>query len=403
MRRIGFIIKSLTEGGSERNTINLASFLNERGYIIDIICLKNLNSFKKEEQKKLKGFNIIYVTNLSYFPRILLPFLLFYILVRLYSILKKNKYDFLIAEILFFTYYLTSLFSKLLGIKTIFIVANTLSYIFKFVNISFLKIHFLLHKIVLMRADIVVCISKGVRKDLEGYFHFSKNRLMVLYDGIDIQHVRLLSHKKINSKFINILASANYIVSFGRLDERKNISSLLYVFKQILKTSPDLKLVIIGRGEEKEKLESLVTNLNIKNNIIFLGFLDNPYPYIKFAKAFIFTSHYEGFGLTIIEAMACGVPIISVDCPHGPREILEGDITNKSIPLSKPFEAKYGILTPQLNSKKNIKLMANQIINLLNNKEKIKYYRSMSLLRSKHFTLEKMGRKYDDIIKSFYT
>ncbi|HDR1501899.1 TPA: glycosyltransferase, partial [Pasteurella multocida] len=84
------------------------------------------------------------------------------------------------------------------------------------------------------------------------------------------------------------------------------------------------KLYIVGDGECREKLEKQIESLNLQEDCFLLGNKDNPYPLIKNAKLFLHTSLKEGLPTVILESMACGTPVISMDCPTGPKEILRG-------------------------------------------------------------------------------
>jgi glycosyltransferase involved in cell wall biosynthesis len=138
-------------------------------------------------------------------------------------------------------------------------------------------------------------------------------------------------------------------------------------------------------------------------DILFTGHQVNPFQFLKKAEVFVFTSIWEGFGNAIVEAMACGLPVVSADCPTGPREILR-DETNKN---------EYGILLPsfELNFNKKINYStslhehwAKKIIELLEDKNKMEFYKTQSLKRCKDFSIEESSQKWLEIIeqKQFY-
>ena len=102
----------------------------------------------------------------------------------------------------------------------------------------------------------------------------------------------------------------------------KDYPNIFRAFSLILQKEP-ARLVILGRGPEKEKLIQLADKLDLSKNIAFLGFQKNPYKYMKKASVFVLSSLQEGFGNVIIEAMACGTPVVSTNCPAGPDEIIE--------------------------------------------------------------------------------
>lgn len=116
------------------------------------------------------------------------------------------------------------------------------------------------------------------------------------------------------------------VLYVGRLvNEQKRIDLLLSAVSMLTRRPGmvPFRLLIVGSGMDLKKLEKQTTDLEISSIVQFLGEKENPFPYFKVARTFVLPSDFEGFGIVIIEAMACGVPVIATDCPSGPREILE--------------------------------------------------------------------------------
>jgi glycosyltransferase involved in cell wall biosynthesis len=120
-------------------------------------------------------------------------------------------------------------------------------------------------------------------------------------------------------------------VTAGRLTEQKDHATLLRALRVRLAHGP-ARLLILGEGPARAGLEALAAELGVAPHVAFLGFVANPLPYMRQAAAFVLSSRYEGFGLVLAEAMGCGAPVVSTDCPHGPSEILAG--------------GAFGVLTP---------------------------------------------------------
>jgi glycosyltransferase involved in cell wall biosynthesis len=120
-------------------------------------------------------------------------------------------------------------------------------------------------------------------------------------------------------------------VTAGRLVEMKDQRTLLRAFALHVREHPS-RLILLGSGPMLDELRNLAASLGIADDVAFAGFVRNPLPYMRAADAFVLSSRSEGFGNVLVEAMGCGTPIVSTDCPHGPTEILAG--------------GKYGVLVP---------------------------------------------------------
>ncbi len=139
------------------------------------------------------------------------------------------------------------------------------------------------------------------------------------------------------------------ILGVGRLMEQKDFPTLIRAFAKVLKVRPS-RLVILGSGKERSRLNALVHELGLQNHVAMLAFQNNPYAYMTKAAVFALSSAWEGFGNVLVEAMAQGTPVVSTDCKHGPREILD--------------HGKHGLLVPVGDSQ----AMAEAILNVLSGK-----------------------------------
>ena len=126
----------------------------------------------------------------------------------------------------------------------------------------------------------------------------------------------------------SVLECQDYIIHVGSFKEAKRHDVLLKAYAQ---TDQSLSLLLLGKGKLKDEIQQLVLELNLQDKVVFLGFHENPFPFIKNAKFKILTSDWEGFALVIAEALVLGTPVISTDCPSGPSELLPD---NNLMPMS---------------------------------------------------------------------
>lgn len=163
----------------------------------------------------------------------------------------------------------------------------------------------------LKRADIVIAVSEYVKNSIVKYYHITEEKIKVVYPGIrkEFKKREVVNEKIL--KFFNI--TFPYILTVATSVERKNLKRLIEAFKILKSKYKHLKLVIVGNGNIKEKLTNEIDTHKLSNSIIFTGYLEPErlvYLYNK-AELFVFPSLYEGFGLPVLEAMACGCPVIS--------------------------------------------------------------------------------------------
>ena len=167
---------------------------------------------------------------------------------------------------------------------------------------------------------LVTCPTKSSLEKLEKLNIFPKNKLKLLYDPV-------LKVKNINTwkreKLADNLLGAKYILSIGRLTKQKNFLLLIRAFKEILKEYPNLKLVILGEGEERKKIEELIQNLSLNNDIFLEGYKKNIFNYLNHCECYISSSLYEDPGFSLIESGFLNKFVIAADSKTGPTEILD--------------------------------------------------------------------------------
>ena len=196
-------------------------------------------------------------------------------------------------------------------------------------------------------ADAAVGVSLGVSSELARYSGVSHDQLHTVYNpAVPADLPRLVretpAHRWIREP------GPPLIISAGRLHRQKDFPSLLAAFAQLLAQQP-ARLIVLGEGPERSYLLRLAHELGISEHIDFPGFVGNPYAYMARARLFVLSSRHEGLPTVLIEAMACGCPVVSTDCPFGPDEILERGRWGELVPVGDP-PALAGAMTRALNS-----------------------------------------------------
>ena len=166
----------------------------------------------------------------------------------------------------------------------------------------------------------VIAISAGVGRDLVETVGARPARLEVIHNPFDVDEIRNLADEPCR------LAGEDFLLSVGRFSRQKRYDRLLGALSRARYTD---RLVIAGTGtgEQVRTVAERARELGIADRVDLVGFKENPYPIMRHARALVLSSDFEGFGNVLVETLVCGTPAISTRCPHGPEEILTGDLS----------------------------------------------------------------------------
>ncbi|WP_228716785.1 glycosyltransferase [Billgrantia pellis] len=173
----------------------------------------------------------------------------------------------------------------------------------------------------------LVAVSDGVADSVRqamDTLRFRPASLRVIYNPCPVESIRRQMRQPDPD-----LPSEPYIVNVGRLVPAKDQALLLRAYSQ---SGVSLPLVLVGDGQERDRLEALAKELGIAERVVFAGQRDNPYPWMRHARLFVLSSRFEGMGIVLFEALACGTPVLSVDCPGGIRSVLKGELETSIVP-----------------------------------------------------------------------
>ena len=179
-------------------------------------------------------------------------------------------------------------------------------------------------RLVYSRADSIICVSKAMKHRMETLYPDLKKKVVAIQNPFNIEKITEMGKEAVN----DYIFSANTIVCHARLNKEKNFPRLIKAVSLLRGDIPDIQLLIIGEGEEREILEELIEKYDLNDIVTLPGFRDNPFAYISKSTLYVLPSLSEGFPNALIEGMIF-LPAVAVDCLTGPDEIMNGEYTGE--------------------------------------------------------------------------
>jgi glycosyltransferase involved in cell wall biosynthesis len=183
-------------------------------------------------------------------------------------------------------------------------------------------------------ADAIVTVSHGVADDLTQTIGLDKRHLHTIYNPVVTPTLLTRLDEPVDHPWF-MPGQPPVVLGVGRLTAQKDFPTLIRAFAE-LRQKREAHLIILGEGEDRTAIEGMIKELGIEHDVALPGFVSNPYPYMKHAAVFCLSSAWEGLSSVLVEAMACGTPVVSTDCPSGPSEILEGGRCGMLVPVGDP-------------------------------------------------------------------
>lgn len=184
-------------------------------------------------------------------------------------------------------------------------------------------------------ADRIFGNSQGVVEDLVAAFGLPARKVALVRNPVVTEELPALSAEAVDHPWLQPERPFATVIACGRLRPQKDFPTLLRALAAV-RSQRDCRLVLLGGGSERERLEALAGELGIAEAVSMPGVVANPYAYLAKADLFVLSSLWEGLPNALIEALACGVPCISTDCPSGPREILQEGRFGTLVPMREP-------------------------------------------------------------------
>lgn len=356
MKRIAIFIPDFGGGGAERIMLRLSGFFLDRGFAVDYVVVREEGPLRYLLPKKVNL--IVLNSERTVFS---LPKLIMY--------LRKHRPNVILSTL--DTANWIAALAKMLSFSDTKVVVRVASVLSQTRRGS-VPFNDLLNKLsysmVSRIAFLTIGVSAGVTNDLVRNFGVQGNKTETIYnptynDDILLRAKEPLNHPWFHDKGIVVLGA-------GNLSPTKDFTTLLRAF-HLLREKIESKLIILGEGPEREKLERTIRQLQLEEEVELPGFVINPYCYMARASVFVVSSIHEGFPNVLVESLALDTPVVSTDSEGGAREILEN--------------GKWGRLVPVGNTE----LLSNAIIETLREEKRIDLHQ-----RAQQFDLETIGDQY---------
>jgi len=181
------------------------------------------------------------------------------------------------------------------------------------------------------RADAVIANSRGVAEDLAHLLEPPRPPIYTIYNPVPVDEIALRASAPLSDPWL-VPGAPPLVLAVGKLKLQKDYPTLLRAFARVRARRP-AHLVILGEGEQRRQLERLVEALRLEDDVALPGFVENPYAWMARASVFVLASAWEGFSNVLAEALACGCPVVSTDCPSSPAEILDDGAFGALVPV----------------------------------------------------------------------
>lgn len=373
--KVSLFIHSLAGGGAERVVSQLVTYLQQKNVNVYLVLMSDIFAYDIPEDINITYLEKTQLDESGLIKLIKLPLLAY----RYHTFLKREGITVSLSFLNRPNY--VNILSKLMGTSTTVIISERSSPSAQYGGSSaHSKINSYIIKKLFIKSDGIIANSKGNRLDLIHNFGIPEDLIVTIPNPIDINKVLDSPEDKdiYDKRYFNF-------ISVGRLNRDKNHELLIRSLAQTENKS--VRLYIFGSGELHKFLEALIIELQLQNQVFLKGFTKKIFTYLKGADAFLFGSNHEGFPNVLIEAMACGLPIITTNCQSGPAEIMKCSVQNHS---DKNVITDFGILVPV----NNIIQMTNAIIEMVHNSDYRNLCKRQVIKRANDFRKEHILEQY---------
>jgi glycosyltransferase involved in cell wall biosynthesis len=317
--RIAIFISFSGEGGVERMILNLAGGLRDEGFDVDLVLVKARGAHVLSIPAGVRVVKLNAHHTLTSLPA----------LVRY---LRRERPQVLLAakDRAIKTAVLARAFARV-PVRLVGRLGTTLSAALRGRSLIKKWVWYMSMRLFYRHVDRIIGVSQGVVDDVLAITSLPRERVRVVRNPVWTPELSRLAQESVGHPWLQT-RDTPVILGAGRLTRQKDFATLIRAFAEV-RTRRPCRLIILGDGNLRSYLETLASELNVRDDVSLPGFVTNPYAWIARARLFVLSSLWEGSPNVLTEALAIGVPVVSTDCPSGPREILKDGEYGTLVPM----------------------------------------------------------------------
>lgn len=355
--KISLLTSDLSYGGQKRVTVNLANEFDYRGYRTEVICINKKGDLIPDLNDSVE------IKELSYNRA-------HYNIFELSSVIKESNPDYLITSLVYVN--LLSIISSHITFKNRVKLIVTEHSSYPDLNIKY-KLLLRAAGLLYRNTHNVVSVSDSAAERLSNLSGFPLQDIEIIPNPVVSERIREMKEQEPDHEWLN--EDVPVVVAAGRLATEKNYSLLIRAIARVAKDI-DVRLILLGEGPQRNKLENIVNKLSLDSVISMPGFVKNPYAYMNKADVFVVSSNTETFSMSLVESLACGCSPVTTACGSAPVDILR--------------DGQYGEIVPT----NDVGSMAEAIANSINNPVPSKKLNK----RANDFSVRKAADQYEELI-----
>ena len=337
-----FLPTACDDGGTQRVMFCLANGFSRQGLAVDLLVVNTEGAFLKDVSEAVRIVDLRPIQGWFHYKK---PYYLYYfqLVLQLATYLRRIRPRSLLSAL--------NIYNFIAIVAHIFVLSSTRLYVSERTTISkvawpgkaiFQRLLPLTMHCFYRRADKILAVSEGVADDLARFARLRRDSICTIYNPVPVEYIAAKAKQPLAHPWF-APGQPPVLLGVGRLCVAKDFPNLLHAFALIRNKRP-VRLVILGEGGLRTELEALAKKLNVADDVIFPGFVANPYAWMHRATVFVLSSAYEGLSNALLEAMASGTSVVSTDCPSGSAEILEDGKWGHLVSIGDPAALAHAII-----------------------------------------------------------